>query len=164
MEENKKMIDLNNMSKATPLYWQELKKVGRPRKCDDPEKLWLVACDYFTWAVNNPLYKKEVIKGGDLAGEIVSVPIDRPFTWQGLENHLRINGLMAKLDDYRANKNNNYEAFSDILTCISNIIVEQKYTGALVGTYNPNLIARDLGMTEKSETTVRTEQPLFPDA
>lgn len=161
--ENTANINLNNMSKNKPLYWQEMKKLGRPRKCEDPDKLWGIACDYFTWAVNNPMYKREAIKSGDLAGEIVNIEIDRPFTWQGLENHLRINGLMAKLDDYRANKNKNYDEFTDILACIGNIITEQKYSGALVGTYNPNLIARDLGMTEKTETTIRAEQPLFPE-
>lgn len=160
-----KLNDMGNKleegDKSRSGFWNAMKKVGRPRKCVDPDKLWEVACDYFAWCTDNPLYRSEVIKSGDMAGEIINVAIPRPFIWQGLENHLRINGLMAKLDDYRANKDNNYESFSDILACIASIIQEQKYSGALVGTYNPNLIARDLGMSEKSEQTVKVEQPLF---
>ena len=39
----------------------------------------------------------------------------------------------------------------------------QQFEGAAAGFLNPNIIARKLGLTDKSEVKVSQEQPLFPD-
>lgn len=151
------------MRRGDPNYWQWRKKTGRPKILKTPQQLWEIACDYFEWCDENPLFRQDFLRSGDFAGSKVDVKLGRPYTWQGLENHLREAGLVAKLDDYRANRGGNYSEFSDILSHIETIIYDQKYTGAVVGLFNANLIAKDLGMTEKIEQKITTEQPLFPD-
>jgi hypothetical protein len=39
----------------------------------------------------------------------------------------------------------------------------QKFEGAAVGAFNSNIIARDLGLIDRTELKVTEEQPLFGD-
>jgi hypothetical protein len=39
----------------------------------------------------------------------------------------------------------------------------QKFEGAASGAFNANIIARDLGLADKTEMKVTEEQPLFGD-
>lgn len=144
-------------------YWAWRAKVGQPKKIPSPEILWETACQYFQMRDESPWVKKDFIRGGDSAGHIVDLETAVPYTWAGLEDFLREKGLAAKLDDYRANKAGNYSEYSDVLSHISQIIFDQKFTGAAVGAFNSNLIAKDLGLVEKTQNTIITEQPLFPD-
>ena len=98
-----------------------------------------------------------------MAGVVVEVKRMRPYTWQGLETFLSDKGVLAKLDDYRSNKENRYSEFADVIAWATNVIHDQKYSGALVGLFNGSLVSKDLNMTERSETTIVHEQPLFPD-
>jgi len=44
--------------------------------------------------------------------------------------------------------------FSQIVKAIRQIIYEQKFAGATAGLMNPNIIARDLGLKDKSESAL----------
>ena len=152
------------MKRGDPGYWSKANKVGRPKKLKSPKILMDAAKEYFEWCHANPVIKNEMIKSGEHAGSIVAVPVLRPYTWMGLEMWLYDKKIIAKLDDYRANKNDNYSDFSDTLMHITNIIRDQQLTGGLADIFNSNLISRVLGLSEKSESTVTIEQPLFPDS
>jgi hypothetical protein len=71
-------------------------------------------------------------------------------------------GILFSLKDYRYNKNGNYAAYSTVIARIDSIIYNQKFEGAAVGAFHHSIIARDLGLTDKVENTIK-EQPLFPD-
>jgi hypothetical protein len=43
------------------------------------------------------------------------------------------------------------------------IIDNQQFEGAASGFLNPNIIARKLGLSDKQDHTIKSEQPLFPD-
>ena len=144
-------------------YWAWRAKVGAPKKIPTPEILWEVACKYFEMRDESPWLQQDFIKGGEQAGKIIHMEKAVPYTWMGLEDYLREHGYAARLDDYRANKNNSYTEYSYILTHISQIIQDQKFTGAAVGAFNPMIISRDLGLTEKTQSTIVQEQPLFPE-
>ena len=144
-------------------YWAMRAKMGAPKKIPSPEILWQAACEYFQMRDESPWISQDFIRGGESAGKIIEMEKAVPYTWAGLEDFLREKGLAAKLDDYRANKNNSYANFSDILSHITQIIQDQKFTGAVVGAFNPMIISRDLGLTEKTQNTVTMEQPLFPE-
>ena len=135
-------------------YWQMRAKAGQPKKIPTPEILWEAACEYFQMRDESPWLAQDFIKGGDQAGKIIHMEKAVPYTWMGLEDYLREKGLAAKLDDYRSNKNNAYTEYADILTHISQIIQDQKFTGAAVGAFNPMIISRDLGLTEKTHRTI----------
>ena len=151
------------MQRGDPGYWEWLKKVGKPKNLKNPKQLMSAAIEYFEWCDEHPFKKQDFLKGGELAGTKIELDVMRPYTWQGLEMWLRDKGLLAKLDDYRSNKRDAYSEFADALGHIEKIIIDQKYSGAASGFFNPMLISRDLGLTEKSESTVIIEQPLFPD-
>ena len=143
--------------------WNKLKKIGRPKAIPTPERLWELACDYFEDVDNNPIQKEELIKGGMFAGDKGTVNLQRPYTWDGFSSWLYINGVINKLDDYRLNTGDAYSNFQGIIRAIGEVMRSQKFEGASAGIFNSNIIARELGLAEKSESTVSIEQPLFPE-
>lgn len=103
------------------------------------------ACEYFQWCDDNPWQKNEALKGGEMAGEIIQVPTQRPYTLQGLCHYLDCN------TDYFTNFSKDCsDDFSRVITHMKEIIYRQKFEGASVGAFNANIIARDLGLAEKS--------------
>jgi len=73
------------------------------------------------------------------------------------ETAYTISGLCLYLDASREwwykFKQSAPEDFLHILSRIDNIIYTQKFEGAAVGAFNANLIARDLGLTEKTDNS-----------
>ena len=143
--------------------WNKLKKVGRPKAIPTPERLWELACDYFEDVDNNPITKEELIKGGMFAGDKGIINLQRPYTFEGLEVYLYLNGIISKLDDYRANTGGAYSDFQDVIRTIEKTIRTQKFEGASAGIFNSSIIAAELGIAKKIEQTVTIEQPLFPE-
>ena len=138
-------------------YWENRKKHGREKAIKTPKELWDLACDYFQWCDENPLYSYEPIKSGKNAGKLLPFPLGRPYTWSGLDDYLYSKGVIKSLDQYKENRDDRYKDFVDIITRIEKIIYTQKFEGASVGIFNSNIIARDLGLTDKKEL----EMPKF---
>lgn len=141
------------------------KKNGRPYKFT-PEKFELAWQQYFEWVDSNPWFKNEVIKGGIMAGKIVQVPTQRPYTEMGFcvfhdLGHKYLSQLAQTLEDKEDKES---EQLSNILARARAKCQAQKFEGAVVGAFNANIIARDLGLTDKTETTIISEQPLFGDS
>lgn len=153
------MFHMKHLQMAAPKgnqFWMLAKNAGRPLEYT-PEEFLNVAFEYFQWATENPWYKKEAIKGGDLAGKIVDVPIDRPFTIHGL---CIFAGIVIQTFENYAKR----EEFMEIVTRIRGIIYNQKFEGAAVGAYNSNIIARDLGLADKKEVEKKKVTVSFKDA
>lgn len=127
--------------------WQNRKKIGRPKNIESPERLWELACDYFTYCDENPIYTLD-FRGKDATK--VHFPHPMPYTWDGLDDYLFKNEIIVALDDYKANRNDSYTVFSNIITRIDKIMRNQKFSGAAVGIFKENIIARDLGMADKT--------------
>ncbi len=146
-------------------YWEWRAKnppLGRP-KTFTPKKLWAVACEYFDRTRKNPFKKQDFIKGGESAGRIIELDQMRPYTWQGFEDYLNEQGIIARVDDYKLNRDGRYEDFVDVIRAIDRIMYANKFEGAASGIFNANIISRDLGLADKSQVTVKEEQPLFGD-
>ena len=144
-------------------YWECRAKVGAPKKIPTPDIMWELACKYFQMVDEMPSEKQDFIRGGETAGTIVVLESIQPYTMSGFEDYLAENDIVAKLDDYISNKDNRYSEFTAIITRIRNIMFDQKFRGAAVGAFKENIIARELGLTDKSESTIIAEQPLFLD-
>ena len=144
-------------------YWEWRAKVGAPKKIPTPDIMWELACKYFQMVDEMPSEKQDFIRGGETAGTIVVLESIQPYTMSGFEDYLAENDIVAKLDDYISNKDNRYSEFTAIITRIRNIMFDQKFRGAAVGAFKENIIARELGLTDKSESTIIAEQPLFLD-
>lgn len=132
-------------------YWLRRKTHGKPKKIKSPQVLWEYACEYFDMVSNNPFIKQDFIRGGEMAGSIVKLETVRPFTWEGFGDYLFEKDVILDLRDYRYNKDDRYNDYAEIITRIGAIIYNQKFEGAAVGAFNSNIIARDLGLSEKTD-------------
>lgn len=130
-------------------YWQFRNKHGRGFQYS-PDELWMEAMDYFEWMQNRVWNKKEAIKSGDLAGTLVDVPTSTPFSFESFCLYADIS--METFRNYRSGKEE-YKDFLDVATRIAVIIESQQLEGATVGAYNPNIIARKLGLADKQDHT-----------
>jgi len=141
-------------------YWRLRSTHGRPKIFETPEDLLAACNNYFEFVENNPLIEGVLQKvKTDQHTEkvkVYSLPKMRPMTIHGLCNYIDMSvetfHQYEKLSD-----------FSEVCTRVRQIIYNQKFEGAAAGFFNHAIIARDLGLVEKSEKTVIQEQPLFTD-
>lgn len=126
-------------------------KHGRNPIFATPDDLWSACEEYFDWAHKTPLLEDTLV------------------TFQGVAKHeplakmraMTIGGMCIFLDisqstwfDYAKQ-----EGFSQITTRAEQIIRTQKFEGASAGLLNPNIIARDLGLADKSELAGKDGEP-----
>ena len=137
-------------------FWKMRSSHGRKPTFPDPDALWEACCEYFEWVEANPLKEAQAfayqgvvtvhelakMRAMTLAGLCIFLDIDRT-TW----------AEYAKRD-----------GFSPVTTRVDEIIRSQKFEGASAGLLNPNIIARDLGLSDKSELTGSGGKDLIPEA
>lgn len=126
-------------------FWKARSSHGRNPIFKSPDDLFGACCEYFEWVEANPLYE------------------DKLTSYQGVNTHepvakmraMTLSGLCIFLDigrrtwdDFRKN-----EDFSPVVSRVDEIIRTQKFEGASADLLNPNIIARDLGLADKSELT-----------
>lgn len=145
--------------KGHPLWGNPL----NPKKFKTPEELWEKAIEFFEWCNVNPWMKKEAIKSGDKAGELIDIPIQKPYTIEGF--CIFANMTFQSFSNY--SNGIGYETFFEVAARIREIVRTQKFEGATVGAYNANIIARDLGLIDKRSHEIedkrKTIDELFPE-
>lgn len=126
-------------------YWKLRSKHGRDRIVKDPKTLLKAADEYFQWCIDNPVIEIDY-RGKNL--ERVELPHPQVFQkgalarWCGLSEWRLIEDLRKLNND-----------FSQVVTHIEGIIRDQKFKYGMVGMFNSNIVARDLGLTDKVEST-----------
>jgi len=115
---------------------------GKPLSYPTPESLEKACLDYFEWAEDTPWIKKDAVRGGENAGMLVEIPLERPFTLTALCQHLGI--TRTTWGDYEKR-----DGYSNICTYIREKIDNQQLEGAMVGCFNASITARRLGLTDK---------------
>lgn len=122
-------------------FWQARSSHGRNPVFENPEDLLSACQEYFKWVEENPLYETKVFHN---QGEIVSteVPLMRAMTLSGLCIFLGISDQAWR--NYRERKD-----FVGVTNEIEKIIRTQKFEGASANLLNSNIIARDLGLSDK---------------
>jgi len=133
-------------------FWELRSSHGRNPIFASPDALWGAACEYFAWVEENPLWE------------------DKVMSYQGVNTHepiskmraMTVDGMCLFLDigiqtwhDYKARKD-----FSEVTARIERVIRSQKFAGAAADLLNANIIARDLGLAEKSELTGKDGGPI----
>ncbi len=116
---------------------------GRKPIFADPVDLWNACVEYFEWVDANPLTEAQAFAyQGKVKQE--AIPKMRAMT---------IGGLCIFLDIDRTTwlSYQHKEGFSQVFVRVDEIIRDQKFAGAAAGLLNPVIIARDLGMVDKSE-------------
>jgi hypothetical protein len=133
-------------------------KVGRPRNLDSPEQLKELFDKYKSEVKANPRIKS--VFGGKEFEERAE-PLERPLTLEGFE--LFCYDEVGLVEQYFKNVDKRYEEFIPICSRIRKAIRQDQIEGGMVGQYNPSITQRLNGLTEKVESTIITEQPLFPE-
>ncbi|MCW3107277.1 MAG: hypothetical protein JWQ09_1783 [Segetibacter sp.] len=140
--------------------------MAKHKYISSPRKLWELFCEYRTLIKDNPAYQVEQKKGtviipkGATISEIreatkatIELPLQRPLIMQGFENYCAEQGIINDLKDYFSNKDNRYSEYTPICLRIRNTIIEDHLTGGIIGIYNPSIIQRICGLTEKTDIT-----------
>ena len=121
-------------------FWTNRKRHGRHRIFESPEEFQEACYSYFDWVDENPLWEMKVFGTGLQA----KVQHPRAMTLHGLTAHIGIG--RRTWDDYRAR-----DGFKEICELAEGIMFDQKFAGAAAGLFNGNIIARDLGLSDRSE-------------
>lgn len=152
-------------------FWKLRSKHGRDRIFETADIMWEAACEYFQWCEDNPLIEsvvqKRKISRDEEIVELVKNPKKMAFTLEGLCLFLRCNKTYFN-DFYDSLKERNdaeSKDFSDVITRIRETIYNQKFTGAASGFFNANIIARDLGLSDRKELDLKgsLNVPQIPD-
>jgi len=130
-------------------FWKLRSKHGRDKLFETPDLLWQAACEYFQWCVDNPI-EAEDNKG---TRNVNTVKFNRPFTLKGF--CLYVDASEHWLTEFKKTAT---EDFLYIIRKIEAIIYNQKFEGAAIGIFNANIIARDLGLKERSDITTDDEK------
>jgi len=135
-------------------FWEARSSSGRNPIFKDPEQLWAACLEYFKWAEDNPLQEQ---KATQFQGEFIKDTVNkmRAMTIDGLCTFLDI--CDTTWDNYRKK-----EDFVVVTRKVERIIRDQKFSGAAADLLNANIIARDLGLKEKTELSSDPEKPLLP--
>lgn len=126
-------------------FWRKRAKHGRDKIFATPNDLWDSAVEYFEYT-DTRTWNKIDFKGKEI--ERVEIPVSAPYTLTGFCIFLGVN--TKYFSDFKIAQKD----FSEVIMNIEHIIYTQKFEGATVGTYNANIIARDLGLSDKQESTV----------
>jgi len=129
-------------------FWEARSSHGRKPKFETPDILWDACCEYFAWIEKNPLYEAEAFAYQGVV-KVESLPKMRAMTVASLCIFLDIS--MSSWQNYRER-----EDYVAVTTRVDDIIKTQKFQGAAAGLLNPNIIARDLGLSDKAELNQHT--------
>lgn len=126
-------------------FWKARSSHGRAPIFASPEALWDAASEYFEWVEENPLYEAKAFAFQGMV-TVENLPKMRAMTIMGLCIFLDIS--TRAWIEYKGR-----EDFIPVTTRIDEIVRTQKFTGAAADLLNANIIARDLGLADKSELT-----------
>jgi len=140
---------------AAPLgnrFWEVRSSHGRNPAFQTPGDLWSACCEYFAWVEENPLIETKAMGSKD-GPQTIDLPKMRAMTITGLCIFLDISR-----ETWRRFREN--EDFSGVVSRVDDVIRTQKFEGASADLLNPSIIARDLGLADKSELTGRDGGPI----
>jgi DNA-binding Xre family transcriptional regulator len=126
-------------------FWELRSKHGRDKLFETPQLMWEAACEYFQWCEDNPLIEID-FKTVDKELQQIELPKMRAFTLHGLCSYLD-----CSIGYFRQFKRTANEDFLTVIDKIEETVYNQKFTGSAAGFLNANIIARDLGLSDKQD-------------
>ena len=133
-------------------FWRRRMPSDRPAHFATAEEMYPELVAAFDWLHNHPFKEEQLFHH---KGQVTRTYVTRPraFTWEGVALYLGMSGYV--LAQYRKRPE-----FIDLMNWAESVIRTQKFELAAVNIFNPNFIARDLGMSEKQEVTGKDGEPL----
>ena len=142
-----------------PSFWKASKEQvlnanrGRPKAYETPEELAEACAGYFEWCENNVVEEEVLVNfQGVTTKETKAHPV--PMIIRGLCNYIGVNE--ATWRSWRQTRPDLHA----IMSWAEDVIYKQKFAGAASGQFNPNWIARSLGLADKSELTGKDGGPI----
>lgn len=122
-------------------FWLARSSHGRNPIFSDPEQLRDACYEYFQWVEDNPLLEEKIFHASGIItkGKVEKM---RAMTIGGLRIFLGI------CEQTWTNYKNNSD-FLGVVKEVEEIIYNQKLTGAAADLLNSNIIARELGLSDK---------------
>lgn len=110
---------------------------------NSPEEMVQATTAYFEWAASNPLQEEKLFH---YQGSVTTAQgnVMRAFTLRGLCIFCGI--TRSTWDRYRS-----LEPYAELCSFVEDIIYTQKFEGAAANLLNATIIARDLGLAEKTD-------------
>ena len=137
-------------------FWKQRSKHGRKKLFETPELLLEAAKEYFQWCDDNP-WSSEEITTTDKGNYFKSKPTPRPYSLMGFRS------FVGASDNWLTEfKKNCSVDFLGVIDDIEQYIYTQQWEGATVGAFNSNIIARTLGLKDKSEHDHKNDGGAFP--
>ncbi|SEN67267.1 terminase small subunit [Bradyrhizobium sp. OK095] len=133
-------------------FWKARSSHGRAPIFASADALWFASCEYFDWVEANPLYETKAFGSKD-GPQTIRLPKMRAMTNSGLCIFLDIS--RQAWTEYRARQD-----FGDVCSRVDEVIRTQKFEGASADLFNANIIARDLGLADRSEQTGANGGPI----
>ncbi|HBT01635.1 MAG TPA: terminase small subunit [Citreicella sp.] len=131
--------------------WEMNPNPGRQPTFADGDELWTAAVEYFEWCHGNPLLEDQLVTFQGVATHEPVAKV-RALTQRGLCLFLGIS-----METWRGWRTLGHEIhrpdLADTIDRIEGVIWEQKFTNAAAGLLVHGLIARELGLADKSEVT-----------
>lgn len=124
-------------------FWKARSTHGRNKLFESAEVLWNACCEYFQWVEENPLYE---VKAFAYQGVVVQekIPKIRAMTKAGLCLFLGINQ-----NTWNRWRDGEDKDFCRVTHEVEEVIYSQKFAGAAADLLNANIIARDLGLSDR---------------
>lgn len=137
-------------------FWEARSSHGANPKFETAEQLADACQQYFTWNHENPLFADQLVT---FRGHATHEPVAkmRAMTLAGLCMFIDVS--KETWNEWRKSRSD----LSDVITRAEAVIYRQKFEGASADLLNGNIIARDLGLADKSEVTGKEGAPLIPE-
>jgi len=134
-------------------FWEARSSHGAKPKFENPDDLWSACVEYFNWVDENPLYKDQLVT---FQGAATHEPVAqmRAMTLMGMCLFLDVS--IQQWNDWRKSRPDLFE----VISRAEAVIYQQKFSGAAADLLNANIIARELGLADKSELTGKDGGPI----
>ena len=130
----------------------------KPYKYEDPIELKQKIENYFKYEDDHPLIKNDFIRSGDQAGTIVPIPIQSPYTHEGICIALDIS---RETYFQIINRNEKYvhldKKIIELFTYAHERIRNQQIKGAVGNLFNSNIVSRYNNLKEQTDITSNDE-------
>lgn len=133
-------------------FWEARSSHGRSPAFATADALRAAAVEYFEWVADNPLGEEKLFsyEGSIVRGDFGKL---QAMTLKGLCIFLDIS--FQAWANYRERPD-----FVEVCEWVESVVYQQKFTGAAAGLLNPAIIARDLGLADKTELTGKDGGPV----
>lgn len=133
-------------------FWRARSSHGRKPIFASADDLWTACEEYFEWVDENPLYEDKIISFQGVATHVPTAKM-RAMTIAGLCLFLDIS--QQAWSEYKSR-----DGFGEVTKQVDDTIRTQKFAGAAADLLNANIIARDLGLSDKTELTGANGGPI----